>query len=371
VSAQLAVIAASECSPFRAVSVIAPAEPARSSEFIVDAPAKMLRRNEHLSKNARRLYLAMRSLADGSTGELRNGDRWYRAEAIDAAAEMCRDIRMRCMRELASAGLVTFERERIVRKVRGRYREVLGRSRYTVHHSPAELSRERFVPAVGKTRVLLQSISSTVEEIDSQVFSKTPETAKTEKAFSHPPLCGKVKKSPTATTPSISPVPPNTAEVFRGKAITSLAKKGFDRDLVTIATARIADWARVKNIRVESAAYFEKGAKNSLLNDLQESAECQRIVGTRSAAGEAMDLPLRAHERRESTNLEVAADEVRRIRLRFPTLDYASQTFDLKEFVLQEGMPCGPSFLERVLKVSDATPCQTPAKRTALAWGGR
>jgi hypothetical protein len=152
-------------------ALIPPADPARCREFVVDTPAKMLRRNEHLSKNARRLYLAMRALADGRTGELRIGGRWLRAEAIDAAAEMCRDIRMRGMRELAAAGLVSFERERLLRVVRGRRREVLGRTRYVVHRGPAGGDG---ATAQGPQVVLQKSISSTVEEIDSQVFPETP-----------------------------------------------------------------------------------------------------------------------------------------------------------------------------------------------------
>jgi hypothetical protein len=113
------------------------------------------------------LYGAMRALADGRTGEVRIGKRWLRGESIDAAAEMCRDIRMRCMRELEAAGLVSFERERVLRVVRGRRREVLGRTRYTVHRLPIGVVR---APAP----VLLQSISSTVEEIDSQGLPKAP-----------------------------------------------------------------------------------------------------------------------------------------------------------------------------------------------------
>jgi hypothetical protein len=126
--------------------------------FIVDAPAPMLRRSTEFSKNARILYMTMRAMADGRTGQLRIGTRWLLATAIDSAAEMCRDNRMCAMRELIALGLVTAERERVSRIIKGRERVVLGRTKYTVH----------------KPNTLLRSISSTVEEIDSQDVPKAP-----------------------------------------------------------------------------------------------------------------------------------------------------------------------------------------------------
>ena len=160
----------------RSVSLIAPAEPARRREFIVDAPAKMLRRNEHLSKNARRLYLSMRALANGKTGELKVNGRWLRAKAFDAAAEMCRDVRLTAMRELVAAGLVTYDFEMAVRFIGGRRRAVRSRARYTVHRTaqkPNVLGGSR-PQIVEKPCILLKSIFSTVEKIDSQVFSEAP-----------------------------------------------------------------------------------------------------------------------------------------------------------------------------------------------------
>ena len=68
----------------------------------------MLKRHKQLTKNARHLYATMRALADGRTGELRIGNRWLHAEEIDFQAEMGRDVRMRSMRELIDAGLVSF-----------------------------------------------------------------------------------------------------------------------------------------------------------------------------------------------------------------------------------------------------------------------
>jgi hypothetical protein len=162
--------------------------------FVVAAPAPMLKRNPTLSKNARNLYMTMWTLADGKTGELRINGRWLQSVVIDRAAEMCRDIRMKCMRELIALGLVSFDRERVERFVKGRKRVVLGRTRYCVHrraqiqHYQQNVTPNREldgsekpndfggpVPKIIKTpNVLLKSISSTVEEIDSQILSVTP-----------------------------------------------------------------------------------------------------------------------------------------------------------------------------------------------------
>jgi hypothetical protein len=40
--------------------------------------------------------------------------RCLKAKAIDAAADMCRDVRMVAMRDLMALGLVTMERERVI-----------------------------------------------------------------------------------------------------------------------------------------------------------------------------------------------------------------------------------------------------------------
>jgi hypothetical protein len=243
--------------------VIGPAVTAHRRDFVVDLPAKMLRRNQHLSKNARRLYGAMRALADGRTGELRIGDRWLHAEAIDAAAEMCRDIRMRCMRELVAAGLVSFERERVHRKVRGRFREVLGRSRYVVHRSPMELSREGFVPVQGKARVLLQSISSNVEEIGSQVFSETPSqvSEKVDESSS--------RASPAKADDDSLPRPDFEAidlrnEEVRAEASRSLRAKGWPGHVVDAGLQYIAERVDHSGVAPNSPQYYVAGFERAM-----------------------------------------------------------------------------------------------------------
>jgi hypothetical protein len=143
--------------------------------FVVDARATMLKKHPQLSKHARNLYMTLRALADGKTGELRINGRWLKATVFDRAAEMCRDIRMRSMRELIALGLVTLERPRVWRMIGGRMRAVLAEAHYTVHREPVLKNHQK---AEGSSKVdLLKSISSTVEEIDSQYVSKPPLSA--------------------------------------------------------------------------------------------------------------------------------------------------------------------------------------------------
>lgn len=136
----------------------------------------MLKRNPRLSRNARNLYMTMRSIADGKTGELRipgrrwgqAEDRWLKAAAIESAAEMCRNVRLRSMHELIALGFVSMRRERVERIIDGRRRVVLGVCHYIVHKHPV-------VPKnVEKPPNLLKSLSCTEQKKDSQYLSKTP-----------------------------------------------------------------------------------------------------------------------------------------------------------------------------------------------------
>jgi hypothetical protein len=156
-----------------------------ASPFIVYAPASMLKRHVRLSKNARHLYMTLLALAHGGGGELKNHNgRWMKAKVFDAAAEICREVRLAAMQELIAAGLVTLEYEMVFRFIGGRRRKVRSRSQYTVHHTPQKPndSGGSDPQIVEKPCILLKSIFSTVEEIDPQVFIKTSH------GFPDPPL---------------------------------------------------------------------------------------------------------------------------------------------------------------------------------------
>jgi hypothetical protein len=140
--------------------------------FTVDAEAAMLKRNRDLSRNARILYMAMRALADGKTGELRIKGRWLKATEFDREAEMCREVRMAGMRELIAAGFVEMKRVRVCRKIGDRMRVVLGECQYRVFRTPRPKIDQK--PDDSSRVDRLQSISSTVEEIGSQSLPEAP-----------------------------------------------------------------------------------------------------------------------------------------------------------------------------------------------------
>jgi hypothetical protein len=140
--------------------------------FVVRAAATMLKKNPQLSKHARQLFVTLLALADWTTGELKINGRWLKATVFDRAAEICRDVRMRAMRELTSLGLVTVKRARISRMIDGRRRSFLGEAQYTVHRDALAKNHQN---GKDSSKVdLVKSISSTVEEIDSQYLSTEP-----------------------------------------------------------------------------------------------------------------------------------------------------------------------------------------------------
>jgi hypothetical protein len=143
--------------------------------FIVDTDATMLKKSTgevKLSRAARMIYLTMRALANGKTGELKIRGRWLKSRQIDAASEICRDIRLKAMRELQVLGYVTVKRERVLRVIGGRKRMVLGAVHYVVHRQP--VATEQLSKTPKAKPILLESIPSTVEKIDSQFFSDSP-----------------------------------------------------------------------------------------------------------------------------------------------------------------------------------------------------
>jgi hypothetical protein len=254
----------------RAVSAIAPADPARRRDFVVDVSAKMLRRNDQLSKNARHLYVTLRALADGKTGELKINGRWLRAKAFDAAAEICRDLRLAAMRELIDAGLVTRDFEMAVRFIGGRRRAVRSRSQYTVYRTAQKPNDSGGADPqiVEKPCILLKSISSTVEEIDSQVFPEAPTGGGS--GFSDLPFQGKregEETSSSSTPPSAKrdddPVPPPDGEDLEAniqrhiqEAKTLLLRKGWDPHLASAALQFIEERSDHSGTIPSSAKYF-------------------------------------------------------------------------------------------------------------------
>jgi hypothetical protein len=164
-------------------------------------PAWLLVSQNWISDGARKLYLAMRSLADQRTGELAipgrgNEERWIKPKTIDRKAGMSDETRMKYMRELISLGAVQFERKPVKRTIKNRLRKVRGVSRYTLlplkppianihagsttakNQQSEESEPQDGVSTTAKSTTakgengLLQPNSSTVEEFGSQDLSK-------------------------------------------------------------------------------------------------------------------------------------------------------------------------------------------------------
>jgi len=139
--------------------------------FMVDIPASLLKRNAKLSRDARRLYLTMRGLANGKTGELAIRGCPLDWRYISRQAEMGRDAWQRAVKELIVAGLVVRKRDRVTTYRDDRRRVVLGRARYFVHREARAGQRAK---SAKNSRILLVPGFSTVEESGTQISSNTP-----------------------------------------------------------------------------------------------------------------------------------------------------------------------------------------------------
>ena len=140
-------------------------------QFIVDVPASLLKRNATLSRNSRVLYLTMRGLANGKTGELAIRGNPLDWRYIARQAEMGRDAWQRAVRELIVAGLVVRKRPRVTIYRGGRRRVVLGRARYFVHRQARAAKQAK---TDKESQVLLMPDFSAVEESGIQIASNTP-----------------------------------------------------------------------------------------------------------------------------------------------------------------------------------------------------
>jgi hypothetical protein len=144
-----------------------PATKNRSEPFICDVQATFLKRSTKLSRSARMLYMAMRALANGKTGELAIRGNPLDWRYISKQAEIGRNVWQRCLKELIAAGYVTREREIVEHYKDGRKRMVWGRARYFAHRQPKTAKKPIILP---------MPLSCTVEEKGTQISSEAPYT---------------------------------------------------------------------------------------------------------------------------------------------------------------------------------------------------
>jgi hypothetical protein len=137
----------------------------RSKPFICDVPAQMLKRSTQFSRGARTLYVTMRALANGKTGELAIRGNPLDWRYISKQAEIGRFTWLKAQKELTAAGYVTVERERVYNYKGGKKRTVLGRAHYFAHRQPITIKKPLFA---------VKSDSCTVHESDPQISSETP-----------------------------------------------------------------------------------------------------------------------------------------------------------------------------------------------------
>ena len=132
--------------------------------FIVQADARLFKGKNKLSRGGQSVYMVMRSLADGSTGELAINGHALSSRTICEQGGFSRWTWLKYRKELLAAGLLYEQRERVsvYDHKAERMRTVLAETHYFV-------PRQAEVPKTAKKpTILLESGSRTVEEPDPQ-----------------------------------------------------------------------------------------------------------------------------------------------------------------------------------------------------------
>ena len=269
-----------------------PSHPKKKQPFIVrEIDSRMLRKNPDLSKGARMLWGTMLSMADAKTGELRHRDHWYSGIEIDMRAELSHVTRKLLMQELALAGYVHWERDRIKRVLKDRLtghlrmRCVSGRTKYFVSKSPRKHwgpSKVHFsrpldsrntpnktegqneksphkqrpsskVKSLYRTRILPASLSVTHHEAGVRVSSDSPQGQ-----ISHSPSSSVSGTAQAEKTDDDLSDIPSRFEVLLEKAKNILVSKGHELDYVEVAL----DWIDERSFQLGkspgSVAYYLK-----------------------------------------------------------------------------------------------------------------
>lgn len=143
----------------------------KSKPFIVDADARLFKGKNKLSLGEQSLYMTMRSLADGQTGELAINGHALDWRFICREAQIGRCTWLKRRRGLIAAGLLYERRDRVTyydHKAR-RSRTGLGETHYFIRRQPETPK------SIEKPTILLGSTSCTVEEVDPQIIQNHPE----------------------------------------------------------------------------------------------------------------------------------------------------------------------------------------------------
>ena len=194
--------------------------------FKVDIDADVVR---PLTPGARNLYLALRWLADGCTGEVSRNGEPFSAKYICEQAKISEDSWQKYLRELREAGLVTVAPER-------RNRALWKTPRYTVHRQPVA-NKNGKKPMFRPGREFPVAVTGT--GISRPKYSETPSGSSLRDS---PSLAGQSETGknvnhhhPTADDDEkFSSPEPNHYERIQDQATAFLIGKGHDPDFVEI-----------------------------------------------------------------------------------------------------------------------------------------
>ena len=183
---------------------------------------------------------------------------------------------------------MTMHRERVERVIKGRRRTVLGRVLYVIHKRPP---------------ILLQSISSTVEEIDSQYLSNPPLAASSGES-AREIASGRARESyhqkHLATDDGFRSSTSQSSK--KAKAKTILLSKGLDSQLVDVALARVSDLAGAIKVVPGSPAYYVASVERALV-DRYEYSQIEAILRERQECGITSDAPLDPTEKHAASKI--------------------------------------------------------------------
>jgi len=276
----------------------------RKTAFILrDTPAWIDQHQSWISDGARKLYKALRSLADAKSGRLLiPGRGWIRVRTVEQKAGMSKPTRLKYMRELLALGAVSEHRDYVTRSIKGRNLKILGQAQITVlplhapnphkeRLSPTDKSGENANPepqdSVSPTDKSptdkpenghLRTNSPTVEEVVRQDLSETTNGA----------APGSASVGVPAGQPSIPKNP-------RGVSKAPTEKSPF-ADVIQTETQRLA-------AQLQRSLYFKM---------LEPYPDFEPIREYSQKDADALGIPFRDFRRMYEAAMQAATDQLRK-----------------------------------------------------------
>jgi hypothetical protein len=216
---------------------------AKGKPFIVDADARLFKGKVKLSRGAQSVYMLMRSLANGKTGELAIRGHALNWRYICDQGGFSRWTWLKYRQELMGAGLLWEQRDRLPRfdHKSGRTRIVLEETHYFIRR------QGKVQKTVKKPMILLKSGSPTVEEPDPHNTQKHLKTYGAVPAFAVRPVLEPVVEPVLEThTQSSSSPPTATPKPDDDRASNPLQAKP-DRE-IRGRDAAVSNWMKANEL---------------------------------------------------------------------------------------------------------------------------